>query len=124
MGPFIKLVLLFSAIVVNVAAQGFMRYAFTHTSAGAGGVKMAHLVELAHMPAAWTGLFLQGVGFLLWLGVISRLELTYAFPVAGSLFTLLIFAQGYFILHEAVTPMRCVGAALVVIGAVLVGRSG
>jgi len=119
-----KWALLVLATGVNVAAQGLLRYAFSKVQmAGSGWPGASELARLAGTPAAWAGVSLQGVGFVLWLAVISRMELTYAFPLSGALFTLLLFVQGAFVLHEAVTPMRIAGAVLIVAGAALVGRS-
>ncbi|HRU04308.1 MAG TPA: hypothetical protein P5137_00875 [Candidatus Brocadiia bacterium] len=120
-----KWALLALATAVNVAAQGLLRYAFAKVQTPSGGWPGAgELGRLAATPAAWAGLSLQGAGFVLWLAVISRMELTYAFPLSGALFTLLMFVQGAYVLQEAVTPMRIAGAVLIVAGAALVGRSG
>lgn len=118
-----KYALLALVTVVNVGAQGLMRHAFVQAASGGALTGVAQVMPVLRMPAAWAGLTLQGVGFVLWLVVISRMELTYAFPLAGALFTLLLFCQGHFLLHESITPMRVCGAGLVLVGSLLIGRS-
>jgi drug/metabolite transporter (DMT)-like permease len=58
------------------------------------------------------GLSLDGVGTVLWLGVLSRTEVSQAYPfvVLGFVLTVLI---GYFLVGDALSPLRMGGIALV-----------
>ena len=67
------------------------------------------------------GLALYGIATVLWLGVLSCVELSQVFPFVGLSFVLAA-VLGYFVFAEAVSAMRVAGIALIVAGVVLVGR--
>jgi len=59
------------------------------------------------------GIISYGFSFLLWIKVLSKVELSYV----------LIMIFSYFFFKENITPIRIVGVALIMIGVVLVARS-
>ncbi len=63
----------------------------------------------------WVGLLVVTLGFLTWITLLSRLDLSQAQPMLafGYLPWLLI---GRYFLGESVTPMRIVGVSLIVVG--------
>jgi multidrug transporter EmrE-like cation transporter len=67
------------------------------------------------------GLALYGIATVLWLGVLSRVELSQAYPFVGLSFVLAA-VLGYFVFADAVSATRVAGIALIVAGVVLVGR--
>ena len=77
---------------------------------------------LAASPVVWAGLALFALSAIVWLVVLSRATLSFAYPFA-SLSYVLILLLGHFVLHEQVTPLRLAGVALVIAGVVLVGQT-
>jgi len=73
-------------------------------------------------PVVWGGLFLFGLSALVWLFVLSRTSLSFAYPFA-SLTYLLIVLVDLFVLKEEVPAARWAGVALIMIGIVLVART-
>ncbi len=73
-------------------------------------------------PMIWLGLFIYGFSVVLWLWVLSKTELSVAYPFVGISF-IITMVFGAFILNEGVTPMRIAGTVLVSLGCVLIGRS-
>ena len=73
---------------------------------------------------AWVlaGLVLYGLGALTWLGVLAKVDVTYAFPFVGIGFVL-VLAAGWLFLGESVSPVRLVGTALVTLGVALIAHS-
>ena len=67
------------------------------------------------------GFALYGIGAVAWLGVLSRWDVSKAYPLVGLGFVFTV-AVGWFI-GEQVTPMRAIGVSLICVGVVLVGRS-
>jgi drug/metabolite transporter (DMT)-like permease len=67
------------------------------------------------------GFFLYALGALVWLGVLSRWEVSKAYPLVGLgfIFTLVV---GYFV-GEQVTAARVMGVLLVCAGVYLIGGS-
>jgi drug/metabolite transporter (DMT)-like permease len=70
-------------------------------------------------PNILAGLCLYGLGTILWLGVLARVELSQAYPFVGLGFVLTA-VLGYFLFGEAITMLRVAGTVLVVAGIYLV----
>jgi multidrug transporter EmrE-like cation transporter len=80
------------------------------------------LRALAGSPIVWLGLVLFGLSAIVWLVVLSRASLSFAYPFA-SLSYVLILVMGRFVLDERITSLRLAGVALIVAGVVLVGQT-
>ena len=91
------------------------------TSALETGVVDA-ILTAAMSPLILLGLIIYGLSVAMWLWVLSKVELSVAYPFVSVSF-LVTMAFGAFLLNESVTPMRIFGTILIVSGCVLVGRS-
>lgn len=67
------------------------------------------------------GFLLYGLGAIVWLGVLSKWDVSKAYPLVGMGFVFTV-AIG-FIIGEQVTMARFVGVALICAGVYLVGQS-
>ena len=73
-------------------------------------------------PAVWGGLLLFGISALVWLVVLSRASLSFAYPFASLTYVLiLLFDQ--FVLDEQVPALRWGGVACIAVGIFLVSRT-
>lgn len=80
------------------------------------------LKALVAQPFVWGGLFLFGISALVWLVVLSRASLSFAYPFASLTYVLiLIFDQ--FVLKDEVPPLRWGGVAFIGIGIFLISRT-
>ncbi|MEX0984173.1 MAG: EamA family transporter [Actinomycetota bacterium] len=70
----------------------------------------------------WGGLVMFGLSAVVWMFVLSRTSLSFAYPFAALTY-LLIVAVDRFILHETVPPLRWLGVACIMTGIVLVART-
>jgi drug/metabolite transporter (DMT)-like permease len=70
----------------------------------------------------WGGLVLFGLSAVVWLFVLSRTSLSFAYPFAALTY-LIIVAVDRFVLHEEVPPLRWVGVGCIMAGIVLVART-
>lgn len=68
------------------------------------------------------GIAIYGASVLIWLWVLSRVDLSLAYPFVGLsfVFTLLF---GYFLLDETVNLSRLLGTALIILGCFFVAKS-
>jgi drug/metabolite transporter (DMT)-like permease len=72
-------------------------------------------------PYVWSGLFLFGLSALVWLMVLSRASLSFAYPFAALTYVLiLLFDQ--FVLDDTVPPLRWAGVVFIGIGIILVSQ--
>lgn len=81
------------------------------------------LWSAAYSPIVWSGLIVYAISALVWVGVLSRMELSAAYPlVAFSIVLTCIF--GRVLLAEPLGPIRLVGIGLIIAGVILVGWTG
>ena len=70
-------------------------------------------------PYVLGGLTMYGLGAILWLLVLARLDVSMAYPFMGLGF-ILTMLLGFFLLGETISIMRVVGTLLVVAGVTLI----
>ncbi|MBP9699701.1 hypothetical protein KBD71_00285 [Candidatus Woesebacteria bacterium] len=76
------------------------------------------LTVLFH-PWFWMGGFLYGIGFLMWLFLLSKNDLSFIFPIAAGSLVVSTMLLGSFFLKETIPPVRLVAAGFILIGIVL-----
>lgn len=81
------------------------------------------VARIARTPAVWGGLALFGLSAAMWIVVLSRTSLSFAYPFA-SLTYVLILVFDRFVLNEPVSGLRYGGVALIISGLVLISRTG
>lgn len=74
-------------------------------------------------PLLLLGYGLSAVSALLWLIILSRLELSYATPLLNGFFYVLLLLASALVLRENITLWRAFGTIFVLIGIVLISRS-
>jgi drug/metabolite transporter (DMT)-like permease len=74
-------------------------------------------------PRIIAGFGLFGIGAVIWLAAISRVPLSWAYPML-SIGYILILLFSAIILREQIAPLRWIGALVICVGIVLVFRSG
>lgn len=122
--PFHVLALILVTVTLSACAQLVLKL-------GMASPRMAEALQSGLVDAAvaalltpyiWLGLGLYGFGVVMWLWVLSKVDLSVAYPFVGVSF-LVTMAFGAFLLNENVTPLRVIGTLLIAVGCVLVGRS-
>jgi EamA-like transporter family. len=73
-------------------------------------------------PLILSGIFTYGVSVLIWIWVLSRVELSIAYPFVGLsfIFTLLF---GVFFLGEAINVAKVAGTVLIILGCIFIANS-
>ena len=118
------LLLILASVGLGAVAQVLMKLGMTAgpmREALATGAPVRVVVAVLTSPGVMGGLVLYGIATVLWLGVLSRVELSQAYPFVGLSFVLAA-VLGYFVFADAVSATRVAGIALIVAGVVLVGR--
>ena len=121
MVPFVLLVI---AILLSTTGELLLKR-------GISMVGVLHLTPAEFFPLlikAFTNIYvLAGFalifgGSIFWLAVLSRVELSWAYPML-SLGYVLVVIESWLLLNEAVTPMRLVGVLVICLGVFIVSRS-
>lgn len=63
-----------------------------------------------------TGFLIALIAAFTWLIIISKKDLTLAFPVAGGIFYVLLFLSSWLFLGENITVWKIIGTAIILIG--------
>lgn len=111
---------LIASVVLSATAQLFLKLGSRHLASEGGPIELARSAALS--PPIWAGLALYGLSVALWIRVLSKLDLSMAYPFVGLGF-LMTTGFGAIFLGENVTPMRILGTILVAGGCILVARS-
>lgn len=72
-------------------------------------------------PLVWLGLIAYAASAMLWLIVLSRFDLSYAYPMLASMYVVIPVVSRLF-LGESIPPLRWLGMFVVLMGVVLVSR--
>lgn len=116
--------IVFICVVLNITSQlllkmgmngiGFFEYnASSLISVG---------LRVATNPGIIFGLFLYALSFVLWLVVLSRLEVSLAYPLLSIGYIIMPFVS-YLFLGEALPISRLLGICVIIVGVFLVSRS-
>jgi len=116
--------LLAAAVVLATLGQLLLKsgtnavgqFAFTLENALPVGLRIAMEPRIAG------GVACYGVSLVFWLMALSRTEVSVAYPMVSIGFALNA-ALAWWLLGEAVTPLRLTGIAVIMIGVFLVARS-
>jgi drug/metabolite transporter (DMT)-like permease len=73
-------------------------------------------------PKLWVGLMLFGISAVFWLVVLSRVNLSIAYPVVGFSY-IVVVAMSRWVFGEEVPTLRWIGVFVIAIGIALVGIS-
>lgn len=117
-------IMIIATILVSVALAAIAQLVLK-----AGVDKVGHesraievLKGAASTPLVWVGLVLFGLSALVWLVVLSRTALSFAYPFASLTYAIIVIADR-FVLHYEVPPVRWVGVALIISGIVLIATT-
>ncbi len=80
------------------------------------------LVRAFMDPYVFGGFALIFGGSIFWLAVISRVQLSWAYPMLSLGYVFVVLLSWWF-LNEAITPLRLLGVFVIVAGVFLVSRS-
>jgi drug/metabolite transporter (DMT)-like permease len=113
--------LLVAACVLTVIGEVLLKLGVAHVGEQVGAFSLDPQVLWATF-TEWRvilGFALVFGGAIFWLGVISRVELSFAYPLL-ALNYLILLIPARFILNEAITPTRIIGAGIIVLGVIVI----
>lgn len=109
-----------------IESFGDLFFKMATLSTGIQNVALANVLEFASRitsnPWLWVGSALYLLNFFLWMVLLSRLDLSLAFPLS-SLTYIIVPILAILFLKENVEPVRWAGIFLIIIGVSLAGRS-
>jgi undecaprenyl phosphate-alpha-L-ara4N flippase subunit ArnE len=106
--------LAFLLVLISETCEGAGQIFFKHAMSGKNGIRKGTLTA---------GVAAKAVAFFLWIGLMSKVDLSYLYPFDGLNRILLVIAAWIF-LKEKMTLNLWVGVVLISAGVLLVSRSG
>jgi multidrug transporter EmrE-like cation transporter len=114
-GASLWLVLPLCAVLYQIAAK---KASVCRVDSGAG----SWLSCVVHTPWLWVMVACDIAGFVAWMHVLGRMQLSAAFPMTALSYVLVI-AASWWLFGEALTASRLIGSALIMTGVLLLGRT-
>ena len=120
-------VLVLASVLLAAFAQLTLKHGMTQvTSHGTSPLDLRApsetLRRVAANAAVWAGLATFGLSAMVWIVVLSRASLSFAYPFVSLTYVIILLFDGL-ILHEPVSALRWGGVAFIVLGIVLVSRT-
>jgi multidrug transporter EmrE-like cation transporter len=101
------------AVLLGTVAQIFLKAGTNATPVGLG---------LAFEPRILAGIACYAISMVVWVLALSKTPVSIAYPMTALGFALNA-ALAWWLLGEAVTPLRMAGIGVIIVGVVLVARS-
>lgn len=114
--------LILASVAINAAAQLLLRWAAKEGLVPAGGWSAAAFRDLLLRPGIIGGLACYALSVVIWVTVLSRAEVSFAYPFLGLGFVFVTFASA-FLLGETLNAQRFAGTALIALGVAVLARS-
>jgi drug/metabolite transporter (DMT)-like permease len=110
------------AAVAQLALKHGMNLVNDRLAPARFGLDAASLRAVVLQPFVWGGLALFGISAIVWLAVLSRASLSFAYPFASLTYVLILVFDAV-VLDETVPPLRWAGVACIALGIFLVSRT-
>ena len=115
--PLILLAVLLGATRQVIMNMGMKIYGQVSATSGWG-----QRVPILKVPQVFLGFVCYGVSAVLWIAVVSNVDLSLAYPMV-SLAYVLVFLASWLLLGEQISPVRIAGLAIIVAGVLVISRS-
>lgn len=116
-----RFVIIFIPIFISAVAQIILKLGLGNLNTQNGVVNF--LIKALLSPGVIFGLALYGLGAVLWLIVLSKEDVSFAFPLVSLAYVIAIFLSA-FILKEQITLPRVLGSAFIMLGIFVIARFG
>ena len=116
--------LLLGGVALNAAAQLLLKAATRSSGVligDGGGVSWNAALQLLHALPLWLGLGCYGVSVLVWLGALSRVSVSIAYPMLSIGYVVNAFAAAL-LFAEPLTAAKLTGIALIIVGVIVLAR--
>lgn len=119
-----QIILLLITVGLNVAGQLLMKQGMSQMGAISGPIQEMGLsvIRAFANPYVLGGVGAYGLSSIFWLILLSRVELSYAYPALSLGYVLITLISAFF-LGESVTGTRWLSVLVISIGVILLSRS-
>jgi multidrug transporter EmrE-like cation transporter len=116
--------LLLAGVLLNAAAQLLLKAATRHSGelvADSGRISWSGVLQLLGAVPLWVGLACYGVSVVVWLGALSRVPVSIAYPMLSIGYVVNAFAAAL-LFGEALSVGKLAGIAMICAGVITLAR--
>ena len=119
-----NLLLILMCVALGVGGQLLLKYGMSSSGDQVDEVRevIPRLLKAAMNPVVITGFLLYGLSAALWLILLTRVDLSFAYPMLSLGYVLVVFLSRA-LFNEQVTFMRFLGTLVVCFGVFLISRT-
>ncbi|MDD2485285.1 MAG: EamA family transporter [bacterium] len=110
------------SVLLGALGQVFIKSGVMRADVASDSLVTTRLIKIFMMPYVWAGLGLYIVSTLIWLLVLSRVELSFAYPLI-SLSYVAVLLISWLVFKEHVSMVRWAGVCIICLGVALIARS-
>jgi multidrug transporter EmrE-like cation transporter len=115
--------LILASVSLNAGAQLLMRLGMLKVGEVEIGVSLIKVIpHMATNIFLWLSLTCYGISILSWMVVLSKVEVSFAYPFL-SIGYVISAVIGYFFMGESLTVIRIIGIVVICIGVFLIAKS-
>ncbi len=113
----------FASVSLSALAQTVFKIGVSRVEVASSASLLSKAIAFVFSPYVLLGLSLYAVGTVLWLFALRQLDLSLAYPFVAMSFVM-VTASGVFFLGETVSVTRLVGLCFVILGLIVMARTG
>jgi multidrug transporter EmrE-like cation transporter len=118
-----KYLMILLVTVMTVGSQILLKKAIIDLANFLENSKLSFLIAAAQSPYVIGAVAMQGIGFVLWIFVLTKMKLGLAFAFSGAFFYILIALSGYYIYGEELSIQQWVGLVIISLGVVIINMA-
>ncbi len=118
----VNVLLLFVSISLAVAGQLLMKQGMMMFGKFPVTQLLAKMIPMIFQPYVFLGIICFGVSSIFWLVVLSRIDLSLAYPLV-SIAYIVVAIFSYYVFKENVSLLRWIGIITICLGVLLISRS-
>ena len=104
--------------------RGMLAFGPIESAAAFGNLVWGGIISPGTIPFVWLGMIVYALAIMVWLQVLSRMDLSIAFPMMSLSYVLVYLGAALWpALDEAITVGRLAGTGLIMCGVALVAQS-
>ncbi len=114
--------LILAAVMLGAIGQVIMKKGMMIYGEVSAGSVWGQLIPILKVPQVAIGFLCYGLSAVLWIAVVSNVDLSLAYPMV-SLAYVLVFVASWLILGEHISAVRTMGLVIICLGVFVISRS-
>jgi multidrug transporter EmrE-like cation transporter len=115
----IRYIILLFAIITNVFAQINLRFAMKRIDINRNSNFVDAFNNITRNKYIWLGLFSYGIGFTLYLYILSKFEVSYIYPLITASIFIVLLTFSSILLNEPITVKKTLGIIFIILGIII-----